>query len=157
MGHKGVFRLDGTYHNPDLRTLFEEFKNHIVNLTVDDSERNKIRIRKLESEKSELEKGRLEIDQMKKRIEELEFGVEAREGDYTKNMLKFLKEKNRSGEVISMLWHFLFERMGTEEEKRRFLKRAKKATENGEKFDMSRFEEFAGLNLENSKRLNNTA
>ena len=148
MGHKGVFSLDGTYHNPDLRTLFEEFKNHIVNLTVDDSERDKIKIRKLESEKSELEKGKLEIEQMKKRIEELEFGAEARKGDYAKNMLKFKREKNRSGEVFSILWHNMIEMMGNEEEKRQFLKRFNTAKESGEKIDEVWLCNALGLKLE---------
>jgi len=155
LGHKKG--LDGTYLAPTREECFAEFAKAIPNLTIDDKERDNLKIRKLEGEKSELEKGRLEIEQMKKRIEELEFGAEARKGDYAKNMLRFLHEKNKSGEVISMLWHFLFERIGTEEEKRQFLKRAREATENGEKFDMSWFEEFKGLDLENPKGINNIA
>lgn len=103
------------------------------------------------------EKKRIEMEKITKRIDDLEYGAEAREAVYAKNMWKFGQEKNRSGEVISMLWHFLFERMGTEEEKRRFLKRAKKATENREKFDMSWFKEFKRLNLENLKGIRNIA
>ena len=149
--------LDGIYLRPTRDECFAEFKKAIIQLIVDDSERDKIKIRKLECEKSELEKSRIEIKEMKKRMDELEYGAKARHASYAENMLKFRREKNRNGEALSMLWHFLFERMGTEEEKRRFLKNARKATENGEKFDMSWFEEFKELHLENLKGINNNS
>ncbi|TLX95541.1 MAG: hypothetical protein E6K91_02715 [Thaumarchaeota archaeon] len=46
--------LDGVYLKPTKDECFAEFKKAILELTVDDSERDKIKIRKLESEKSEL-------------------------------------------------------------------------------------------------------
>ncbi len=45
MGHRGVFQLDGSYLKPSDEKLFEEFKKHIQNLTVDDSERLKLEIK----------------------------------------------------------------------------------------------------------------
>ena len=146
MAHKRG--LDGSYLKPTREECFTEFAKAIPNLTIDDKERDKLKIRKLESEKSELEKGKLEIEQMKKRIEELEFGAEARKGDYAKNMLKFKREKNRSGEVFSMLWHNMIEMMGTEEEKRQFLKKLNKAKESGEKIDKVWLCNALGLKLE---------
>jgi integrase len=71
MGHTGVFNLDGTYHVPELKTLFEEFKLHIINLTVSDEERKKIEIEKLKEEKSELEKTNEELLKYKRKVDEL--------------------------------------------------------------------------------------
>jgi len=56
MGHKGVFAQDGTYLKTTKERLFEEFKKHILNLTISNEDRDKARIDKLEAEKSELEK-----------------------------------------------------------------------------------------------------
>lgn len=87
MGHTGIFNLDGTYHVPELKTLFEEFKLHIPNLTIDDSERlrlqNKLKgetIKKMESEKDSLIKDYGErlynsekiIKELSKRLDSLE-------------------------------------------------------------------------------------
>lgn len=71
MGHKGVFVLDGSYHNPDVTTLFEEFKLHIANLTISDSDRNKLKIAHLEAELSEKEKLNDEIQRQKQAIDYL--------------------------------------------------------------------------------------
>ena len=64
MGHRNDLR--GTYYNPDLQTRFNEFKKTIPELTIDNSERSKIKIQKLEKEKSELEITRTELEEMKR-------------------------------------------------------------------------------------------
>lgn len=59
MSHRtSTIPLDSVYHDPSIQTMFEEFKLHIPNLTVDDSERLKLQnaikdetIKKMESEK----------------------------------------------------------------------------------------------------------
>lgn len=58
MGHNGIVALDKAYFNPSVQTLFEEFKKHMANLTIDDNERLKVennqkqeRIKELEDEK----------------------------------------------------------------------------------------------------------
>jgi len=98
---------------------------------------------------AEQEQNRIEMQEVKKRIEELEYGAEARKAVYAKNMLRFTREKNRRGEVFMELWNYLFERSGTEEEKRQILKRMKEAIERGEKFDISWFEAPKDSKLEN--------
>lgn len=55
-GHKGVFKLDGNYVPNDVMKAFEEFKKHIENLTIDDSERLKVKLKQTEEQKSELER-----------------------------------------------------------------------------------------------------
>ena len=156
MGHHGVFALDGSYLTPSLETLFNEFKKHILEITIDNSERDKIKIRDLEQKKSESEKGRIEMEDMKKRIEELEYGAQARKATYANNMLRFKQQKDRVGEVLSALSHYLLERERTEEEKREFLKRIKKAKEKGEEMDDAWVLKALGVtgeDLENAENL----
>src|SRR5207249_4354942 len=65
--------LEPIYHDTtDVNKFFEEYKKAIPELIIDDSERDKIKIRKLEGEKSELEKSKIEVDEMRKRLENLE-------------------------------------------------------------------------------------
>src|SRR2546428_1342245 len=155
MGHQGVFALDGSYLRPSLETLFDEFKKHILEMTIDNSERDKIKLRNLEQKTSESEKSRIAMEDMKKRIEKLEYGAEARKSTYAKNMLRFRQQKDRVGEVLSMLSHYLFERERTEEEKREFLKRIKKAKENGEEMDDAWVLEALGVSVEDLENAEN--
>lgn len=71
MGHRGVFVLDGSYHDPDVKTLFEEFRIHIQNLTIDDSERLRIKNQKLEAELSEKQKLEDEVKRQQQSIDYL--------------------------------------------------------------------------------------
>ena len=67
LGHKNG--LDGVYFVPTDEELFREFEKAITELTVDDTERLKIRTQKLEQEKSELEKKTEEIEGLKKKFD----------------------------------------------------------------------------------------
>jgi len=138
MAHKKG--LDGAYLKPTIEQCFTEFAKAITDLTIDDSERKNLKIEKLEKEKSEHEKDRIEVEDLRKRLEELEYGAKARHGTYAENMLKFRQEKNRKREVLAMLFNYWFEAKATEEEKRQTLKRIKQATEGGEKFDLAWFD-----------------
>ena len=90
MGHRGIFHLDGSYLIPSKDQLFTEFKKHIPNLTIDDSERNKITIAKLEAEKSELESKNEEIQIQNDEL--------ARQSQAIDNILKELEElKKKTG------------------------------------------------------------
>lgn len=60
-----MFALDGTYHTPKLDTLFEEFKKHILQLTIDDSERKSIKIEQVQKEKSKVEAENADIGNLK--------------------------------------------------------------------------------------------
>ncbi len=53
MGHKNG--LDGVYYNPTIQKRFVEFSKAIPDLIIADSERQKIKIEKLEQKKTELE------------------------------------------------------------------------------------------------------
>lgn len=66
MGHSVTIPLDNTYLNALKDKLFLEFKKAISELTIDDSERNKMKIIQLEQEKSELEITRTELEEMRR-------------------------------------------------------------------------------------------
>lgn len=66
MGHDGLISLNKNYFREHLEELIEEYIPAIQNLTIDDSERLKIKNEKLEKEKSELEITRIEMEEMKR-------------------------------------------------------------------------------------------
>lgn len=63
MGHKRG--LDGTYLQPTIEQMFEEFKNGIIDLTISDEARDKVKIQSLEDETTR-------ITQLENKIEDLE-------------------------------------------------------------------------------------
>lgn len=67
MAHKKG--LDGSYLKPTREQCFEEFRKAIQDLTVDPTEKQKIKIEKLEVEKSELEDKTRQIAELKKQFE----------------------------------------------------------------------------------------
>ena len=89
MGHKRG--LDGTYLVLTPEQLFEEFKNGIMDLTIDSTERQKIKIEALENENSELERVYTDLQQLKK--ENMEF----RNSDTMKDLVKEEMSKIMSG------------------------------------------------------------
>ena len=75
MGHSVTIPLDNTYLNALKDKLFIEFKKAIPELTIDNSERDKIKIQKLKDEKSELAITKADLENMKRDIRILkEFG-----------------------------------------------------------------------------------
>jgi hypothetical protein len=117
--------------------LFDEFRKAIPDLTIDDSERDKIKIRNLEQEKSESEKNNLEIKELKKKFEEIKYGNEGRGAAFAHSMLNCDLKNDSTGKIFSILFHILFEMSAPEEEKKRIWKRALEAAEKGEMFDFS--------------------
>lgn len=66
MGHKNG--LDGTYFVPSEEQCFAEFQKAIKDLTIDDSERDKLKIAKLELELSEKQRLEDEVQRQKQAI-----------------------------------------------------------------------------------------
>ena len=56
MGHSTTVQMDNVYLDPTTDMLFKEYKKAVPELTISNSERQKVKINQLESEKSELEK-----------------------------------------------------------------------------------------------------
>lgn len=119
MGHSFVIPLDDAYLTPSLEQLFDEYKKALINLTVDDSARIKIEKEKLEQEKSIVNQQRLENEKLLKRIEDLEYGRDAREGDFAKSILQTKTEWQK---ILTELSAFVFEIGNDEAYKRNFWK-----------------------------------
>ena len=64
MGHRGVFALDGAYLKPSVDILFNEFKKHIHELTISDSERKSMKIVELEEKN-----GGIDMKEIKSKLE----------------------------------------------------------------------------------------
>ena len=61
--------LDSTYHDPNLDVLFNEFKKHIYELTINDSERLIMKNQQLEAEKNQQESKNEEVRNLKEKFE----------------------------------------------------------------------------------------
>jgi integrase/recombinase XerD len=68
LGHKNG--LDGVYLSPTRQECFREFVKGIPQLTISDSQRQKITIRELEKEKSELKVKESQITELQKQLED---------------------------------------------------------------------------------------
>ena len=87
MGHKNG--LDGVYYNPTIKKRFTEFSKAIPDLIIADSERQKIKIEKLEQKKTELEHKEKEIENLKENMEKM---VDEKIGEYNQKFMKNLEK-----------------------------------------------------------------
>jgi len=139
MGHKKG--LDGVYLKPTLQEMFEEFKAGIIDLTIDDSERLRLKNEKLEKEKSELQK-------LEKRIEELEYGKQPREAEFLKRHFEIKDQPGKS--LLETIFYLWFEMRASEDEKRKIWKKIQQANEKGKKLELTKFfGESGNLSLKN--------
>lgn len=72
MGHTGLISLDKNYFKLHMSELIEEYLNAVPSLTISDEIRQKAKIQKLESEKSELQSKQFVIDDLTKRLADVE-------------------------------------------------------------------------------------
>jgi len=72
MGHTITIPLDDTYNVPVFEKLFQEYKKAIPELTIDDSERLKVKNKQKEKKISELEEKNARLNELEKRITMLE-------------------------------------------------------------------------------------
>jgi len=70
MAHKRG--LDGTYLQPTMEECFEEFRKAVLDLTIDDTQRDKIEIEKKEQENTELREKQIELETKSDEIEDLQ-------------------------------------------------------------------------------------
>lgn len=62
--------LDSTYHDPDVDVLFNEFKIHITNLTIDDTERKDTENKILKKELSDKDKLTQQVEELRRELDE---------------------------------------------------------------------------------------
>ena len=72
INHIGVVQLDGSYFTPSINDMFDAYKKTISNLTINQTEKQQVKIKELEKEKLELQKERLKSEQLEDRIKRLE-------------------------------------------------------------------------------------
>jgi len=72
MGHSVTIPLDNTYLNALKDKIFIEFKKAIPELTIDELERNKIKLEQQNKKISELEEKNIRLNELEKRISMLE-------------------------------------------------------------------------------------
>ncbi|MCJ8306428.1 MAG: site-specific integrase [Nitrosopumilus sp.] len=76
LGHKNG--LDGVYLRPTREQCFAEFRKAIIDLMIDDSERQKLKIEQLERDNSELEQYRIKVNELwmdKMRMEHIQMNI----------------------------------------------------------------------------------
>lgn len=71
MGHIGLVKLDRNYFQAHIFELVEEYLNAVPNLTINNSERDKLRIANLETELSEKERQNDEILRLRQSVDYL--------------------------------------------------------------------------------------
>ena len=75
MGHSVTIPLDNTYLNALKDKLFVEFRKAIPELIINESERLKIKNKKLKEDKSELEVSRLEFQSLQKQLDDVKQAI----------------------------------------------------------------------------------
>ena len=141
MGHKvGLERHYKRYQEEDFER-FPEYQRAIPFLTISEEERLRLENQQKQQDLEKSQQDNLEIQDLRKRVDELEYGGKARSEDYFSDMRKY--QDTPSVEFLITLVHLMFEAGFTEEEKRRIWKKLKQNGEEGR-------EEFLKA-LENSK------
>ncbi|MEM3064478.1 MAG: site-specific integrase [Candidatus Nitrosotenuis sp.] len=148
MGHKvGLEKHYERYQEEDFER-FPEYQKAIPFLTISDEERLRLEAQQKQKELDELAQKDSRIEQLEKRIDELEFGSSARYGEFAKELIKAGDDPAyRTILAVMQLW---FELRATEDEKRTIWKRLKEAKEKGLKPDVRDiFGESKGLSWKN--------
>jgi len=129
MGHKvGLERHYERYQEEDFER-FPEYQKAIPFLTISDEERLQLENQQKQEEINQLETKNHEIDDLRKRIEELEFGPEKRNSD----LLKGINNPDMSAveKILRPLVHLVIEKKYSEEEKREIFKKMSEAKKTG--------------------------
>lgn len=116
MGHKKG--LDGSYLKPTREQCFKDFEKAIPSLTISDEERLRIENQLKQQEIDDIKKKNLQIEELEKRIDELENGPTARWNDYHKQMFNYADKP--ASKILLTTSKLLFE-MGVPEKEKRIL------------------------------------
>jgi len=147
MGHKvGLERHYERYQEEDFER-FPEYEKAIPFLTISDEDRLRFENQQKQSEIEEIEKKNLELQDLSRRIDELENGSDARWNSFVKSAFKFQDDSTSKG--LLAMFQVWFEMRATEEEKRILWKKLQDARKKGEMLDISEFGESSGLSWDN--------
>jgi len=135
MGHKvGLERHYERYQEEDFER-FPEYQKAIPFLTISDEELLRLENQQKQEEINQLETKNHEIDDLRKRIEELEYGPEKRN-------LVFLKgidnpDMSAVEKILNPLVHLVIEKKYSEEEKREMFKKMSEAKKTGKELKLA--------------------
>ena len=148
MGHKvGLERHYERYQEEDFER-FPEYQKAIPFLTISEEEGLRFENQQKQQELEGAQKRDLAIDDLTKRVNELETGPKPRHGEYLRDMVEY---QDKIGlKMLSTLLYFWFETRATEEEKRIVWKKMQDAKKKGVKLDISDlFGESSALSWKN--------
>ncbi len=139
MGHKvGLERHYELYPEEDFER-FPEYQKAISFLTIPDEDRLRLENQQKQEEIEEITKKNLQLEDMSKRIDELENGKDARWNSFFRE--SFDKQDDSKSQVMLGIFQMWFEMRATEEEKRIIWKRIHDPKNKGKVLDLSEFEE----------------
>ncbi len=124
MGHAGLVKLDRNYFKTHTLELAEEYLQAAPDLTISDEFRLRQENSKLRNEREQYQDSNV-IRGLKKRIDDLEYGFNARTSSFNKEMLNM--EDDKSGQLIRMVVQWILETEKSEEEKRQIFKQIKES------------------------------
>jgi len=113
MGHVGLVKLDRNYFKTHTLELAEEYLQAAPDLTISDEFRLRQENSKLRNEREQYQDSNV-IRGLEKRIEELEFGRNARQTQFFKSLDK---NDGTGAKLLLTLFHMIFESSAPEEEK----------------------------------------
>jgi len=147
MGHKvGLERHYERYQEEDFER-FPEYQKAIPFLTISDEDRLRFENQQKQGEIESIQEKNKELEDLARRIDELENGQESRMNSFYKEMFK--AEDKPGMKVMLTMFQMWFEMRATEEEKQIIWKKMEEAKKKGEKFDISELGESQGLSWKN--------
>lgn len=123
MGYMGLVKLDRNYFKTNVLELAKEYLEASNTLTISDEHILKVENTNLKQQKNDLADTNL-IRNLQKRIEDLEYGREARDAEYAKHVIN---SKNDLHRVLNIGAAFFMEYAWPEEKKKRYMKEIKTA------------------------------
>lgn len=136
MGHTGLVKLDRNYFKTNVIELAEEYLAAAPALTISDEYRLKTENKNLREERNDLANKNL-IRSLEKRIEELEYGEEARGAEYRKGIME---AKTDFEKIVSLLFPLVIEVNDDEEYKRKYWKELKESSKENRPINRSAFD-----------------
>ena len=147
MGHKvGLERHYERYQEEDFER-FPEYQKAIPFLTISDEDRLRYENSQKQSEIEEIQKKNKQLEDLARRVDELENGPKARWSDFFEESFKI--QDDSSSKTLLALFQMWFEMRATEDEKRIIWKKIQEAKKKGKKFDISELGESQGLSWKN--------
>jgi len=147
MGHKvGLEKHYERYQEEDFER-FPEYQKAISFLTISDEAVLRFENQQKQEELEEITKKNFQLEDMAKRIDDLENGSGARWNTYFRE--SFNKQDDSKSQIMLAVFQMWFEMKSTEEEKRAIWKKLQDAKKEGRIMDISEFGESEDLSWKN--------